>query len=285
VPPPGAGAISASFQAVEHTGHRLTDGTYIDNGRSRSGALFVEVDYGVTRRLSVSFGIPFVFTRYTDDDPPPPFFPFLPRDACRCWHGAWQDVSATARLNLVDSFDHVLAITPSITVGVPSHAYEYRGEAVAGRRLKQIRFAVDAGRRLDELSRRLSVSGRYAYTVVERVLEVSHNRSQAEIETAWQVAPATSVRGFAEIQRTHGGLRAGSLPGSTLVGPGDIDTPERVAEHDRLLRDNWMHLGAGVTFRIAGQHAFVTYRHFVRGTDPHAGRAVTAGLVWPFRRR
>ena len=44
-----------------------------------------------------------------------------------------------------------------------------RGEAVVGRNLREVRIAVDAGQRLDAISPKLSVQGRYSYAFVERV--------------------------------------------------------------------------------------------------------------------
>jgi hypothetical protein len=284
-PPAGSGAVSVSVQTVEHTGHRLTDETYIDNGRSRTAALFFELDYGWTRRFSMSIGLPLVFARYTDDVSPPPFLPFLPVDQCRCWHSGLQDVNVTARFNLVDTFDHVSAVTPSVSFGIPSHQYNARGEAVIGRHLKETRLALDAGHRLDGVSPNLYVSGRYEYTFVQRVIDVPNNRSRLALSAEWRLTPSFSARAFGSGQRTHGGLRVGSLPGSDFPGPGDLTTPERLAEHDRLLRDNYLHLGVGLSYRWPRVGLFASYTHFLSGTDTHAGRALTSGLTFPFRWR
>src|SRR5688572_23901077 len=91
-----------------------------------------------------------------DTGPEPSFFA-LPIDDCLCWNSGWQDIAATVRSNVSNG---VFALTPSISVGMPSHDYDYFGEAVLGRNLNEVRIAVDAGRRLDEISDRLSVSGR-----------------------------------------------------------------------------------------------------------------------------
>jgi hypothetical protein len=281
-PPPGVLAVTVSAQRIDNTGHLLTDGTYVDSGRSLSGAVAVEVDYGITRRLSITAGVPLVFARYTDDEAPPEFIPFLPGDACRCWHHGWQDLSLTTRFNLVDTFDHVLAVTPSISAGLPTHDYDYRGEAVIGRRLKEVRLAVDAGRRLDEISPRLTVSGRYAYAIVERVLDLPNNRSNASLELAVQMRGDLIIHGGVAWQHTHGGLRMGSLPGADLVGPGEVNTPERLFEHDRILRENRTHLNIGASIRLPPATVFGTYTHFAKGTDSHAGHAVTAGITRAF---
>ena len=278
----GLGAVAVSFQRIDHTGHLRTNGEYIDNGRSLTAALFLEVDYGITRRVSVTAGIPLVFARYTDDDLPPPFIPFYPLDECRCWHQGWQDFSLTARFNLLDTFDHVLAVTPSVTVGLPSHAYVHRGEAVIGRDLRELRLAIDAGRRLDEISPRLTVTGNYAYTVVDPVLGVRTDRSNATVEIVARAMSRLAVRGFLAVQRTHGGLRGGPFPGWEPPF-GEVNTPARLLEHDRLLRDNRIHVGFGGSYHLTRGDAFATYTHFVTGSDSHAGHAFTAGFSVPFR--
>jgi hypothetical protein len=272
------------FQRIDHTGHRLSDGAYVDNGRSLTGAMFLSADYGLTRRWSVTAGLPLVFAKYTDAAPPPPFIPFLPVDECRCWHQGWQDVLLTTRVTVVDTFDHVLAVTPSLSVSLPSHAYPYRGEAVIGRRLREMRLAVDAGRRLDEITRRLIVSGRYTYAVVQRVLALPNNRSNAELALQAHLSSPVTVRAALNWQRTHGGLRAGPVPG--IDAPfGEVNTPERVLEHDRLLRDNRMHVGMGVAYHAARGTLFAEYTHFAAGSDTHAGRTLTGGVSVPFRLR
>ncbi len=65
--------------------------------------------------------------------------------------------------------------------------YNYRGEAALGRDLKELRLAVDVGRRLDAISPKLSVQARYSYAIVEQVLEIPNNRINAAVEGALQV--------------------------------------------------------------------------------------------------
>ena len=71
-------------------------------------------------------------------DVPAGTIPFPPRDECRCWQSGWQDFGFTARYNVING---AFALTPSVSVGVPSHDYEYRGEAVVGQRLKEVRIS------------------------------------------------------------------------------------------------------------------------------------------------
>ena len=204
-------------------------------------------------------------------------------DACRCLHSGWQDFGFSVRFNLVDTFDHVFVLTPLISAGTPSHDYSYQGEAVVGRQLSELRFGADASYRLDAVTRNLSVSGHYAYAIVEQVIDVSTNRSNAAVAVDYRAARNWSLGGFVAWQRTHGGLRAGSLPPSGLPVPGDINTPERIAEHDRVLRDNSTHVGAHTSYQLGRASLFGSFVFFTGGTDTHAGWGVVGGVTTPFR--
>ena len=266
VPPAGAGSMSFVVQAIDNTGHRLDDGSLLPDGKSTNVGLYVEGDYAVTDRISLAVGIPYVFARYRGPGPSPAN---LPVDSCRCWQSGWQDFGFTARVNLVNG---AFALTPSVSYGVPSHAYNYEGEAVVGRRLQEVRVALDAGRRLDAISPKLSVQGRYSFAFVEEVLDVPNDCSNAAVVGAYQFTRRFSIRVMALWQHTHGGLRF----------PADATTPELFRQHDRLLRDNNWRLGAGMSYSWSRLDAFALYIEYMGGTNTHAGRVFTAGVSWPF---
>jgi hypothetical protein len=266
VAPAGIGSISVAGQRIANTGHFVDDGQRVDAGQSTDASVYVEAEYAATDRLSLSLGIPYVMARYTGVAPVP--FPLLPVDSCRCWNGGWQDVGVRARYNLVSGS---FAFTPSLQFGVPSHAYNYRGEAVIGRALKAVQFGLDAGQRLDALSPRLSVQGSYSYSVVERTLDIPNNRSIAGIEIAVAVNRRFSARWLSSWQRTHGGVR-----------PQDVVTDDLFTQHDRLLRDSYWRTGFGASYSLPQVDFFGSYIAYARGTNSHAGRVMTAGISWPF---
>ena len=279
VPPSGTGSVTIAFQNLDYSGHRVTDGTFFPIGGSIHNRIDVEVDYAITDRLSIAGSLPFVWAKYTDPNPLPPFVPFLPVDDCRCWQSGWTDLGFTARYNLVND---AVAFTPSLSVGVPSHEYNFQGEAALGERLREVRIAVDVGRRLDAITPRLSVEGRYSYAFVERVIDVPNNRSNAAIESGFLITRRLATRLVLSWQRVHGGLRLGSPSGEPFVPPGEVNTPERLFEHDRLLRDNNFRLGVGVAYSMQKIDVFASYLELLRGSDSHGGRAITVGLSWPF---
>lgn len=271
VAPGHVGAVSLGFQWIDNTGHRLNDGN-LDRmfpGESWNGAVALAVEYAFTDRLSVELGLPYVFAKYRGRGPTPGVF--LPVDSCRCWHGGFQDFRFVARYNAVGEIGGAFALTPSVAVGTPSHHYAHQGEAVLGRDLDEIALAVDAGLRLDGISPRLSVEGRYSYAFVERVLDISTNRSNVAGEVAYQITRSLGLRGILTWQWTHGGLRV----------PTDI-TPQNFPEHDRLLQDNHLRAGVGLSYQLPHMDVYASYIDFVSGTNTHEGRAFTVGVSWPF---
>jgi len=280
VPPRGVGSVSLTYQRIGTTGHRRFNGLLDERGQSINMGLYVEGEYAFTDRFSVSAGLPYVFAKYTATVPPPPPIPYPPGDQCHCWNGGWQDFGFTTRYNVVSG---AFALTPSLSVGVPSRNYSYVGEAVVGRNLKEVRIAVDAGQRLDAISSKLSVQGRYSYAFVERVIDIPNNRSNATLEGAFLATRKLATRGLVSWQRTHGGLRFGSRTSATLPFPGEVNTPERLAQHDRIMRDNYWHVGGGVSYSFPRMDVFASYTAFVGGTDTHAGKAFTVGISWPFQ--
>jgi hypothetical protein len=272
------GAVTVALQTIDYDGHFVTDGRFFAVGASVNNRLDIDVDYAITDRLSVTAGLPFVFAKYVDPNPLPPFVPFLPVDECRCWQSGWQDFGFTTRYNLVNG---AFALTPSVSIGVPSHDYNFRGEAAVGNHLKEMRITIDAGQRLDAVSPRLAIQARYSYAFVEQVLDIPNNRSNATVEGGFLITRRLLARGLLSWQRVHGGLRLGS-PGSALPPPGEVNTPGRLDEHDRLLRDNNWRLGGGIAYSMPQMDVFASYVEFIRGTDSHGGRAFTVGVSWPF---
>ena len=244
---------------------------------------YLEAEYAFTDRFSVTAGLPYVFAKYTDPNPPPNPIPFLSEDACRCWQSGWQDFGITARYNLIGGAFRAFAVTPSVSVGVPSQNYNFRGETAMGRNLREGRIGIDVGRRMGVISTRLSVQGGYSYAFVEKVMGISTNRSNAHGEVDYLIKGKLQVLGQVFWQRTHGGLRFGSPSPADLVFPGEVNTPELMYQHDRLLRDNYWHAGGGLGYSFPHVDIFVRYIAFIGGTDTHAGRALTISFVVPFR--
>jgi hypothetical protein len=279
-PPAGSAFVTFLYQRIENTGHRRTNGVVVPRGTSLDMPVYVEIGYAVTDRLSFSAGLPYVFARYTDPNPPPPPIPFLPGDASGDWQSGWQDAGITARYNLVSI--HGFGLTPTISFGAPTNAYNFRGETAIGRFLREVRLGIEVATRLDAISRHLSVSGAYSYALVEKPEDLGTNRSNASVEGDYRLTDKLVLRGQVLWQRTHGGLRFGSPPPADLLFPGEVNNPDLLFEHDRAMRDNYWHVGAGATYALNPVWVSFDYMAFVGGTDTHAGNAITLSVTIPF---
>jgi hypothetical protein len=272
VPPGRTGSVNFAFQWIDNTGHILDNGRPDEMfpGGSQDASVYLALEYAFTDRLSAEIGLPFVWAKYVGPGPTPgPIF--QPVDSCYCWHGGFQDFGLIARYNAVGDPGGAFALTPSIAVGAPSNNYAYQGEAVVGRNLREVALGLDVGQRLDPISPNLSLQAHYAYAFVEKVLDVSTNRSNFALEADYELTRKLAVRGLAYWQWTHGGLRV----------PQDI-TPENFLQHDRLLRNDYFHAGAGATYQLSRLDIYATYVGFVSGTNTHKGWATSMGVSWPF---
>lgn len=262
-PPRGVLSLTLAYQYVENTGHRLDDGTLLRVGQSVDASVLLEGTYAATDRLAFTLGLPYVFARYTGDEPTPAN---LPVDACRCWNSSFQDFALTARYRLGG---RAFAVTPTLGLVVPSHAYAWEGEAVVGRRLLEAQVGVSAGWAPPRSPLRgLDVHVSYAYAFVERPIDVPVDRSFGAFSVGWSPIRRLHVGATASWQVTHGGLGA----------PQDLDTPERIAQHDRLMRDDHWRLGGGVSWSFARADVFASYTAYVAGRNTHDGQAFTIGV-------
>jgi hypothetical protein len=273
-PPAGVGSATFAWQFVDNTGHRLTDGFYVERGQSVTTSVLAEVEYGVTDRLSVTFGTPYVGAKYTGAQPPPSG---LAVDRCGCWHFSFQDIGASARYRFGDSD---WAVTPVVRVDFPTHDYPYQGEAVVGRGLRELLVGVGGGLRFAGVVPNLSVQGVYTYALVEKPLDdVSVNRSNGAFDVGYALGRRLYVRGTAAVQYTHGGLRAGSPTGNPFPFPGELNTPERWSQRDRLIKVKYWQLGGGAAYTVGPVDVFGSFSKYVWGRDAHNGWVYNVGVT------
>jgi hypothetical protein len=275
--PKGVGSVTFAWQYVDNTGHRGTDGFFIARGQSVTTSALVEVDYSISDRLAVGFGVPYVFAKYTGAMPPRSG---LPVDSCGCWNSAFQDLSFSGRYRFGSD---VWAITPLVAYGQPSHDYPFQGEAVVGKNLKEVRVGISAGLKLANLLPKASLQGTYSYAFVEKALDdIKIDRSNLSMDFGYALTERLFLRGGGVFQRTHGGLRAGSASGHPFPLPGELNTPERRAQADRLIRTNYWQLAAGAAFSAGPVDLFGSYTKYIWGRDAHNGQAFTFGTTWYF---
>lgn len=275
--PKGVGAVTLAWQYIDNTGHIFSDGFLVERGQSVTSSLALDVDYAISDRLSASVGIPYVFAKYTGSLPPPSG---LPVDSCQCWHSGLADFSAGVKYRLGSD---TWAVTPMARFGQPSHAYPYKGEAVVGKQLSELQLGVLAGLRLVDLLPQATVQAGYTYAFVEKALDdVSVNRSNVFVDLGYSVNRRIYLRGAWLWQHTHGGLLIGSPTGNPFPPPGELNTPERWVERDRLLQARYMQLVVGLSVNAGPVDLFASYTKYVWGRNAHDGQAFGAGVAWYF---
>lgn len=266
VPPAHTWTLTFVTQGISHDGHLLDHGELDPTGKSTTVGNDLVVGYALTDRLSLEAGVPYIFARYRGPDPD---FGHRPVDDCHCFHSSFADVTGTVRYNVIHTSGDV-AVTPSVGFVVPSHAYEHLGEAVVGRDLREMTFGVDVGMPTPGIPR-LVLQGAYSYAIVQRVLDIPNNRSNATIEGDYRLTRRFTAIGVVLWQHTHGGIQTTDIK----ADPGLL-----FPEHDRILRDDAIRLGAGASYSWGPWDASATYLGYTHGTNTHIMHALTITLNW-----
>ncbi|MEO8359932.1 MAG: hypothetical protein ABI672_07875, partial [Vicinamibacteria bacterium] len=162
------------------------------------------------------------------------------------------------------------------------------GEAVLGRRLKELRLGGSVALRPRFFSSGV-ISASYSYALVEKSkVDIPNNRSNGLLDIGRSLGDRFSLHANVAWQRTHGGLRFGSIsPTTTLPFPGEVGLNGkleglRFEEHDRLLRDNNWRVGGSLSYSLERMDVFASVSAYVAGTDAHDGESFTLGATWYF---
>lgn len=281
VPAQGEGAVSVLFQDALVKYHYLPT-TPVDRGHVHSDSMLVDVTYGVTDRIAVSVGIPWVAAKYTgttphplvdSSGPIPVLYGVNPIDD-GSYHQTFQDFRFDVRYNLTK---RGLVLTPFVGSILPSHDYTYFAHAAPGRNLKELQLGVSAAKLLDSLVPGLFVQGRYSYGFTEQILDISHNRSNFELELGYFLTPRLRLLSLNTAQITHGGI---DLPLNTRVDLG----PLLFSHHDQIDRVNTLNLGGGAAYSVTDKiDVFGSVLHTVAERNGHAiDYGLTLGLGWSF---
>jgi hypothetical protein len=281
VPAKGEGTVSFLYQDTFVKDHYLGT-TPINLGQITSKALLVDVTYGVTDKLAVTFGIPWITSKYIGSSPHPlvdlsgptvTYYGVNPADD-GTYHGTFQDIGFDVRYNAVAKKG--TALTPFIATSMPSHDYTAFAHAAAGQDLKLLQFGVSGATLLDTVVPGLFVQGRYAYGIAEKVVDISHNRSNANLEVGYFVTPKLRLLALSTGQLTHGGIDM--VPNArTALGP-------LFQYHDQISRINFLDIGGGVSFALTDRvDFFSSLLRTVAARNGHAlDHALSLGLSWSF---
>lgn len=271
VPASGEGAVSVAFQTMKVTRH-LAGTVEVPAGDIDTNVVLTDFTFGLTDKIAVDLALPLVTSRYVGSFAHP---------GTDIDDGAYRtsltDLRFALRYNLTREG---AVITPYIGSIVPSNNYAFYGHAAPGQQLKELQVGVYGAKLLESGLPGLFISGRYGFGFVERVLDISHNRSLADLEVGYFFSSRFRAFTMANGGYTHGGI---DFPASGLPG---LPAEYRV-NHDQIQRVHFLNLGAGAAFSINDSFdVFGSFTSQVAGRNGHSmDRGVTVGLSWGFRRR
>src|SRR5439155_15261813 len=111
---------------------------------------------------------------------------------------------------------------------------------------------------------------------VQRANNIPLNHSNLDIELGYFLPHSFSVRGFGSWLHTHGGISIVEV----------LANPQLIPIHDRLLQQNFWHLGMGAGYSLTRSlDLSFNYVTFLTGSNAHYGRVVTVGTLWNFSTR
>jgi hypothetical protein len=271
VPQKGEGSVSLAAQQLNVKKHLA--GTEVrDAGHINTGVLLADMTYGLTDKFAVDLAVPFVVTKYSGAAPHSNTT--IDNGA---YHNTFTDVRMSVRYNLTRKG---AVITPYLGSVVPSHDYAYYGHAAFGEQLNELQVGTFIAKLFTSGVPGMFVSSRIAYGFVEKVQDISHNRSMADLEAGYFVTPSFRAFGMVNGQRTHGGI---DFPMNGLAGL----PVELRPVHDVIQRVNYVNLGAGLAYSLNDSFdIFGSFLREVAGRNGHVlNRGITVGASWSFSRR
>lgn len=274
--PKGEAAFGVAYQNIYTRDHLFSEGEVADNGRIRMNMVVLGLTYSFTDRLAASASVPYVSSRY--DGTRPHNAPGFERIDDGSYHGTFTDFRLDLRYNLLRD---PAMVTPFVSAIIPTRDYATFAHAAPSSGLEQYLVGVSVGRRLDPILEAGFAQLRYSYAFQERVLGISHDRSNADLEVGYFLTPSLGISAIGSYQKTHGGIE---LP---LTGTPENDafrgTPYYV-HHDQLAQSNFLNVGGIVSYALTGTvDVFASYQTMVWGRNVHAIQPGLAfGMSWGF---
>lgn len=288
LPAKGEGSITTGYNYIAFAGHFRSDGSRTPEGAAKAQSVLFDFEYGVSSRLALTFSVPVVAARYASNNPPSPVLRDLFAQAVQVvgtkfykhgflddlhYHATVQDMHFNVRYNVRA---RPVVFTPFVELVLPSHDYAYVGEAAPGRNLWEVQFGANAGKQLDSLLRNSYAHAQVAFAVPERALSVRTNRTNMSLEFGYLATRRLGLRGLANWQHSFAGLHF----------PADLTTPELALTHDRLLKANYWHLGAGASYLVNSKTEIgADVVTFLSGSDTHYGTGLSLRITRNFSLR
>lgn len=268
VPAAGEGSVSILYQDLFVADHFFDRGQRRDRGEIHSSNLLVDFTYGITDRLAVTVGVPFIRARYAGRAPHPTV-----QDNGET-HAGVQDLRFAARYNVVDG---PLTITPFVSVNVPSHAYEYFAHASLGTRMREVEIGAYVGRVLTPKLPNAFVQASYSYSFPEEIVGIQVHRSNLSVEFGYFLTRSIRVFTMGNGLTTHGGVAVPEAGYRVLP-------VIQQSHHDRIGGIDLLDVGGGIQMSLTDRiEVFGSYMKSLAGRNTHAiDRGVTIGMSWSF---
>lgn len=262
LPPAGDVALTFNYSYVLNKKHYTATGDEVDVGHTRSDTLGLQGSWAPADRWLLIAGVPWVRTRFLGESAHGP----------EVDHGHGNTYFTDLRLELhYQAMTYPLAIAPYVAAVIPTNDYPTLGHAAPGRGLNETWVGLFAGRSFDTLLPGSYLQLRYNYAFVEKVVGISHDHSNLDIELGYFLSPSWSVQAAGSWRWAHGGI---DLP----VPPTDPLYPY----HDQLGAAEYFNLSGGVAWFPSPRYSFfLAYSGSLEGSNAHkVDRGLALSLGW-----
>jgi hypothetical protein len=269
LPPKGSLILSIDYNEVLNKKHYTASGDEIDVGHTDMQAMSIGVLYGLSDRFMLKAGLPYMKTRYRG----PGLGGHDTEIDNGSWHGTFTDLQLSLHYQVTDG---PIAFAPYIGALIPTDDYVTQGHAAPGRGVNEYWLGFYVGSSLNEWIPRTYVQARYNYAFVEKVADISHDRSNIDLEIGYFLNPDWSVRVLGAWQDTHGGIDV-PVPVTSPLFP----------YHDVLASASFLNLGGGVSWVINDRvAAYGLYMQALHGKDAHkVDHRVSLGISYSLGNR
>jgi hypothetical protein len=270
--PKGEASFGAAYQNLYTRDHLFANGDVFDSGRIRMNMAVFGLSYSFTDRLAAGASVPYVSARY---DGRSPHATSVDNGE---YHSGFTDLRLDLRYNLLRE---PAMVTPFVSAIIPTRDYPTFAHAALSSGLEQYLVGVSVGRRLDPILEAGFAQLRYSYAFAEKVLGVSHDRSNADLEVGYFLTQSIGLSVIGSYQKTHGGLEL-PLPGTPAATA--FRGTSYYVHHDQLAQSNYVNVGGVVSYALTGTvDLFASYQSTVWGENAHPVQpALALGFSWGF---
>jgi hypothetical protein len=140
------------------------------------------------------------------------------------------------------------------------------------------RLGTNFGRRLNPILPKAYLQARYSYAFVERIVGISPNRSNAEVQPGYFLTRRLSLLGMGQWMHTHRGVDY--VYGVVHGGLSD----DEFLHHDQISKSTLLDIGGGAAYALnRSLQMFLSVAHSVAGRNGHLHAAVvTVGVSRSF---